>query len=222
MTNPNNFVVPEHKLVFFGTPKTASSSQKKAVALTFGRLAPDEVKGEGKGGGLPLKVVNKRFEFWPKHKVDEVQQADAEWLSFVVVRNPYDRFVSLWNERVRPRERGHWKRNMPGGLSLEELAEWLSDKADDEVDHHCRTQASANAIDGRMVPKVVMRFETLAEDWKGTQRLVRERTGHDLPDLDRLRDGERKNSYRDVMTDRCRALVEQRYAEDFALLGYGW
>lgn len=220
MANPNNFSPPGSKLIWFGLPKTASSSQKKAVALSFGFLAPHEVKAKG---SLPLKVVNKRLDIYSLSEVRDLQRRDPEVLSFCTVRNPFDRFASLWNERIRGRPRGDVKRGLPGGLSMEEFAEWLAERPrDSEVDHHCHRMVTKTVLDGEFVPHVVLRFERLAEDWEQCRRVVRERTGRKLMDLEHLRNGRRHNHYRELYTERCRRLVAERYAEDLERFDYAF
>lgn len=215
--NPNNYSPPGSGLIWFGLPKTASSSQKRAVALSFRLLAPDEVKGNG----LPLKVVNGRLDIYSLSEVRDLQRENSGIISLCTVRNPFDRFVSLWNERVRGRERGTIKRNMPGGLSLEEFAEWLHARPyDPDLDHHCHRMVTKTVIDDEFVPHVVMRFETLSEDWRECQRMVKERCGVDLLDLDHLRNGKRASHYRDLFTTKARRLIAERYAEDLDRFGY--
>lgn len=216
--NPNNFSPPGSGIIWFGLPKTASSSQKKAVALTFGLLSEEEIKTSG---GMPLKTVNKRLDIYSLAAVHGIQCADPAILSFVTVRNPYDRFVSLWNERVRGRPRGTVKRGLPGGLTLEKFSEWLFERPDDrDVDHHCHRQVTKTVLNGILVPKVILRFEELADDWTICQRVVRQRHGLELPELEHLRNGRRHNHYREVYTDRARRLIEQRYVEDLERFGY--
>lgn len=213
--HPNNWVFPEYKLAWFGVPKTASSSQKKAVAIGLGVVTPEEAPK------YKLGLANSRMTFWDKHRIAEAHK-DPEWMSFVMVRNPFDRFVSLWNERIRGRERGTWHKKLPAGLSAEEFAEWLSEHGDDEIDHHARSQTSLIAIDGRLIPTHVMRFEQMGRSWKRCQRAVEERTGIVIPKLPHLRPGKRRRGYREELSKRCRRLLERRYAQDFKLLGYEW
>jgi len=219
MVNPNNFSPPGSGLVWFGLPKTASSSQKKAVGLSFGLLGDHEIKS--KGAGLPLKVINDRLDIYTLPEVHALQQRESGIISFCTIRNPFDRVVSLWNERIRGRERGTIKRRMPGGLSLEEFAEWLGRHPDDaDLDHHCHRMVTKTVIDGVFIPRVVMRFERLIEDWRDCQRTGSERCGVALRDLDHLRNGRRVNHYREMYTPRARRLVAERYAEDLERFNY--
>ena len=189
--HPNNWVLEAHKLIWFGTPKTASSSQKKSCALTFGILEP----GEDMGGRSSLKLVNSRMTFW---KNEAIAKCGPDWISFTVARNPFDRFISLWSERVARKPTGTINKKMPGGLSATDFAKWLCDHPDDKVDHHARSQTALISHGGKILPTHIMRFETLAEDWKKTGEIVKERTGLQLHSLEHLREG-RRGAYREYI-----------------------
>lgn len=212
MANPNNFSPPGSGLVWFGLPKCASSSQKKAVALSFGLLTPEECAKKG----LPLKLVNSRLDILTPAEV-----RDRGMCSFAFVRNPFDRFVSLWNERVRPRAAGVAdKQGFPGGLSLEAFAEWLCERDPQDVNHHARSLTSKIWDDGVLVPTHIFRFEDLAADWRRCQGIVMDAAGVALQDLDHLRNGKRHDHYRELYTPRCRGLITTYFQQDLDFLGY--
>lgn len=119
----------------------------------------------------------------------------------VCVRNPFDRIVSGWAYNRRP------------GVSF---LEWLVDPQPWEV---------GVGLDFKRVPQTawawrcnhIMRFERLDEDWP---RFCEEAGIGDRP-LGRA-NSRPHAKYRDVICATARALIEDRFAPDFARWEYGW
>lgn len=130
----------------------------------------------------------------------------ADYLVFSVVRNPWDRFVSGWKYCKSTR-----------GRTLKQV---LLDPPREGHDYRHLTRPQHAILfhaDGRAVFDVLLRYESLQEDFdqlctrlgKPLQSLGRSNTGQHAP-------------YRDYFDDQTRELLAKRYARDIELFGYAF
>lgn len=94
--NLNTVLWPSKKIVYLAIGKTASTSVKRAIAVEMGRPVPE---GESPHFSPNLDYTN---------NVMEIRKLlDDGWMSLVVERNPIDRFVSWYRDKI----------NRPEGVS---------------------------------------------------------------------------------------------------------
>ena len=87
--NLNTVFWPRKKIVYLAIGKTASTSIKRAIARDMGRPVP--------GGESPHFSANLDYAL----DVDDIlKRLDDGWLSLVVERNPVDRFVSWYQDKI--------------------------------------------------------------------------------------------------------------------------
>lgn len=152
----------------------------------------------------------------------------ASYFKFCFVRNPWDRLLSAHSYLMQGRGTSefdevfatHWIR--PFGAFPEFVQRLETDAAYRSVVRryvHFRDQADYVCLPGRAEPAMdlVGRFERLDED----MGRIRARFG--LPDrpLEQVRSS-RRGDYRDAYSDRMRRTVEEIYARDIAIFGYGF
>lgn len=194
----------KYRVLFIHIPKTAGRS----IRAAFKEIDPSAEKWLP---GLPER---------PRHvTAAEVKAAFPDFASFTsiaVVRNPFDRFCSLY---YFLRGQSDYREQMESVNSLDDFAALFSGGSWVEKLYSTMPQtAYLNDANGRRLVSTVMRFERLADDaaelGKSIGRPLR------LPLRNQSnRDG---RSYRDVITPLCRAVVEQRYASDLSELGYAF
>lgn len=197
MPDPNNILISKYKTIAMLIPKCANESVKYAFIDALGlnehprRAFPTASKEMA--GGL----------------------RDKGWFVFTIVRNPFDRLVSCWADKLqadkmfKPFKRyGLWHK-----MTFDAFIERIAQMQDHECNQHWRPMSYDLLGKGEVVPAFVGRFERLAEDWK----VVQER----CPVSD-LRHANKSNHkpYREHYTPRLRDLVARRYAKDLGVFGY--
>ena len=146
---------------------------------------------------------------------------------FAFLRHPYHRTRSFHADKhtlaLRDRDARRWFiepwHGLRPGMSFAELCRWLETPcgSDAFADRHWLSQSrQVAAADGRM-PDFVGRFETLEADW----RAVTERLRMPPVPLPRLNGSAAGLAGEEDLDGESAALLRQRYAEDFALGGYG-
>jgi Sulfotransferase family len=205
------------RCVFVHVPKTGGTSIETALGMfgpwqeenrdaMFGLIHSPELVARGLGSAF-LQHLSMP-ELGALHPRGEL----AGYFSFSIVRNPWDRMVSVYR-RTDPHLLEHAGRLgiQLGGLSF---AQFLERSA--AVAHaHLADQARFVCDDSdRVLVDSLGRFETLEEDFGAICR----RLGIEAP-LPRLNTSEREG-YRGYYDERTRAFVARRYRRDIELFGY--
>jgi Sulfotransferase family/Phytanoyl-CoA dioxygenase (PhyH) len=207
-------VWPEAEMVYTSIAKVANTSIKTALLETF---VPNAPRRAPHAAHMPYLTV---------HPPSRIASQYPNYFHFAFVRDPFDRMVSFyadkilgtirgtgWNDRL---ERLGFVRNMP----FADAVAVACSHPDDRTDGHIRSQ-SFLVVDraGRLLPDLVLRFEHLEADWALLSHLVAVKSGARLAPLIRRRVSQRQST--DVYyDDERRALLVKRYRKDFEVLAY--
>ena len=202
-------------LMYARVPKVANSSIKASLC---------ELLQHDPDGGI--KTTADRF--WKNNTHGETslittQQARrlrSTHFSFSFVRNPFDRLVAAYNNKIleiddvpQPMKRMGLRHNMPFPQFIETICRCNPD----ELDNHIRPQADMLLTNGLLVPKFVGRMEHINTHWR---RLRRRMKLEGLPTLGKLPRRNVRRKGRSDIADRFNtpALIDtilERYAQDF-------
>jgi sulfotransferase famil protein len=151
--------------------------------------------------------------------------------AFSFVRNPWDRLVSCYRDKIRGEVDGYTYFTIrPGvanclarfdgfvaGMSFDEFVRTVAAIPDEDADAHFRSQHTFVTNDeGRLAVDFVGRYERLAED----VRVVEQRIGLPPIELPRLQVARAPVSYAAFYTAETQRIVADRYERDLELFGY--
>ncbi|WP_062464892.1 sulfotransferase family 2 domain-containing protein [Demequina soli] len=199
----------EPRLVYVAVAKVANTAVKAALLESY---VEDTRWRNPHAEDMPYKTA----------EPGELATTYADHTVFSVVRNPYDRLVSFWADKIVG---VGWYRRL-GALgftrnqSFAEAAAVACGLADDVTDPHAQSQvARLKADSGLLLPTELIRFERIDEDWTRLQELAAQAGARPLKSLTPRRVSQR-DAWQDYYTDEVAAIVAERYREDFDLLGY--
>ena len=230
-----------HRFVYCVVPKVACTSIKAALLPLFdvdqgGYMGVD-------GEGLRVVKVHKLFDqsnaqTTKRGLLHGLGSSSAEYGGFFVfafVRNPFDRLLSCYTEKImegarNPEDVGRRTPLAPRegetdtfykGMPFPEFVAAAAGIPDEEADPHFRSQyLCVTDWKGDLIPDYVGRFERLKEDFAHVAAEIGA-PGLELPH--RLRSKNRLGEhYRDAYDEETRKLVEGRYARDLELFGYSF
>jgi hypothetical protein len=231
-------VSTEHRFVYFVTPKVACSSIKEALLPLFS-IDTDAYTVVGKDGRTRVRP-HKAFDDAPfqlNKKAYLARESEfSDYLRFGFVRNPWDRLISCYRQKLQQRKSPDRNDNRPLqgsrsnpdafylGMPFEEFIEQVHAMPDSESDLHFKSQASifyTPQPEERCLASTIGRFESLAADFATIIEQLgltgRVTLGH------RLRSRQPgKKPYTDFYDQRLRELVAERYADDIRLFGYDY
>ncbi len=224
-------VSDERKFIYFVVQKVASSSIKTALLPLFD-LDPTKYETTQRDGSPGLKI-HKLFgesgnQIRKKQLVARLDDQYREYFKFAFVRNPWDRLVSCYSQKLNATGPGlkhpaDKDIKLYAGMPFAEFVEAVYAIPDSEADVHFQSQCEVICGPGKDNPIMadfVGRFENLAADFD----VVAERIGGGqrlrLPH--KLRSKRQSSSYTEFYDDRLRDLVHERYREDIEIFGYSF
>ena len=206
--------------VYIEVPKVACTSLKVA----FAQLLGIDLKGSG---GDPHQASFPSLACCR----DPDGPLFPDLFAFAFVRNPWDRLVSCYRDKIAGEVDGFTHCNIrPGvadclarfeafvaGMSFEEFAMAVASIPDTEADAHFRSQYTFVTNEtGKLAIDFVGRYESFRSDLEHVQQ----RTGMPNLRLPRLQAAPRRVSYRDYYTTKTRDTIAERFQEDIALFEY--
>lgn len=143
--------------------------------------------------------------------------AFRDYFKFGFVRDPLDRFISAWQDKVHQQNHFHfapdeWERMK----TIEHFAAWVA-----EQDLRDLTQTDRHiALQSRLVDlsqvDFLGRIETFAADFSEVCR----RIGVEWQEPERRNQSEPRGVTRDNASDELRSIVEEKYRRDYQVFGY--
>ena len=146
--------------------------------------------------------------------------------SFSFVRNPFDRLVSAYNNKILELD------EVPGpikamglshNMSFPAFLETIVGAVDAAMDVHLLPQSSILCLDGQLIPNFIGRLETMATDWQHLE-ICMKREGlpslGNLPEKNRRRSDDRSDVSQYFSDPGLVQLVVDRYGDDLDLF-YG-
>lgn len=191
-----------NRVIYFINPKCACTSLKAFVVTNDDRIEidVDKIGRDGAFGGIDTT---------------EDITAYSDYFKFSFVRNPWDRLVSCYVEKVLGQ--GRWEDVVGETPSFERFVRTVADIPDASSDIHWRSQY-LNLVDrdDNLVVDFLGRVETIDDG----VREVALRTGLEF-NLGHYRKSKRQ-PYTAFYSDDTRELVAKRYAVDIAMFGYSF
>jgi len=198
------FVMPQYKSIYIVVPKVANTSIRNI-----------------------LKKIDEDTFVVPKSKI---QKYKKDHFVFSFVRNPYDRIVSCYKDKVRSKKEtknnlvfneGVWK-NFPLKIKktnkFNEFMRVIKSVPDKKSEEHFKSQhCFLTDKKGNLVPDFVGKFENLDEDFK---KACKKAGVENPPELPQRNKSKRKKDYREYYDRETKKLVQERYKKDLELFGY--
>ncbi len=205
----------EKRFIFFYIPKVASTSIKKALVKA-----------------LFDKNINTRVhKFWFDEVIDVKKGEYPDYLKFTFVRNPWDRIVSCYSDKILfenvtnykykngvfRRYASKYKNLFYRGMPFEEFVRVVSGIPDEKADRHFRSQRCFLTDENdNILVDFIGRFESLSKHLAvlcGKTRL------ENMPLLHENK-SKREKDYRSLYTEETKRLIEERYKDDIELFDY--
>ena len=219
MRNTKHFILFDQLPLMYGrVPKVANTSIKATLS---GLLQEKPEKG----------MRSTSDSFWSHNTHGETklitpQEAISKRGShfcFSFVRNPFDRLVSAYNNKIleledvtKPMQEMGLVHNMP----FREFIACIVNTPDEQLDVHLLPQASILSIDGQVIPSFVGQIEHIQAHWKSLQQWMRKEglpVLSSIPEKNVRRGDDHSDLPKYYSDPEIVRFVEERYREDVEL-----
>lgn len=235
MSFPMKYIVShQHEFVYFVIPKVACSSVKASLMPLLDIYDEDTLGTVSKNGTLAYEVhglVNRSGLVRRKSRfLRELEGGEyRNYFKFAFVRNPYDRLVSCYLQKIAEGGQGLTKQDygnikIPVGMPFGEFVEAVHAIPDEESDVHFRSQYLTVCGPGperEIMANFLGRFENLREDFetvvKGIDPIKKIELLHLWPSKSR-----HSRHYAEFYDKGLQKLVYERYQQDLETFGYSF
>lgn len=208
------------KILYFQIPKSANTS----ILFSLGQIS--EWEDFPKMESFDINKKPGIQQIVKKYKIDysnKMAEKYKDYYKFTFVRNPYDRAVSCWNDKVRNKKDGFnafaaWQLNNRN-ISFEEYCKKISKINDVEANDHFRSQSYCVFLGSEMVLDWYGKIEQ-KDDWQMLQEKLWKDNRVDLPDLLKLNNKVDKDHYSCYYNSYIKNIIDKRYDIDFKTFGY--
>ena len=204
-------------LIYGIIPKAANSSIKSSLCDLLKRDAIGDVKTTAD-------------RFWRRHTYGETKLITAKQArrlrnthySFSFVRNPFDRIVAAYNNKIleidtvpEPMRKIGLYHHMP----FDEFLQLICEANPEKLDNHVRPQSEILLADGKLVPNFVGRIEHMHHHWRRLRLCMEKENLPTLGDLQQknVRRTERNDIRYYFKSKTLINLAAERYSMDFKL-----
>jgi chondroitin 4-sulfotransferase 11 len=228
------------QFIYFVVPKVACTSIKSALLPLFEfTIAGSKLMLESSSLDLDVHRLfgDSRYQINRNQLDKRINRGDCrEHFKFAFVRNPWDRLVSCYSDKIldvedtelgeppfrkMPSERGS---KLFKGMPFAEFVETVCEIPDEEANGHFVSQHEVicgSDKDNPIIADFVGRFENLAADFAVVAERIR--GTHELRLPHRLRSISRgSRPYTEFYDDRLRTLVHERYRQDIETFNYAF
>lgn len=211
-----NIVLHKYKAIYFPVPKVACSSIKKFCADTLNM----QIDGRDINEDI-------HYQHFPCVKRDQLNKIYKDYFKFCFVRNPWDRLVSFYVNKICPGKKNEetmrkffkQKRNQKWfkpGMSFDECVESVFSIPDEKADAHFVSQYIYLTDDvGNILVDFVGKFENFDNDFRYIQNVM----GINGMDIQHLMKSQHQN-YRKYYNEKTKEMTKQRYQKDINMFGY--
>ena len=225
-------VSDDRKFVYFVVQKVACSSIKNALLPLFdiNTNGYETIREDGTSGLKIHKVFDRsEHQIRKRHLIAGLNDQYKNYFKFAFVRNPWDRLVSCYCNKLSRNGRGL---NLPAdngielypGMPFAEFVEAVHAIPDSEANIHFQSQYKVicgSGGDKPILADFVGRFENLQADFDFVAKRIGGSQDLQLPHILRSR-SRRFRPYTEFYDHRLRELVRERFQEDIEIFGYSY
>jgi hypothetical protein len=204
----NNIVLHRYKVVYFTIPKVASSSLKKVCR---------ELLSENEENNYSVH----KFSF-PFATKDEIYENYQDYFKFAFVRDPWDRLVSCYFNKIHSKNEGvanTLKRyhKFWGGMTFEDFVKNVCEIEDRDANNHFKPQhLFLTDNKERWLPDFVGKLENIDKNLQ----YIHQKTGIPEFNLHKSNKNNDRSNYHNYYDQELREIVEKKYKKDIELFGY--
>ena len=214
---PELWLLDFSQLGYIQIPKVATRSIQQCLASHYVRKEKlDEPLHWDKEA---IRLIESKIAFHTtQEKISKISENN---FIFAFVRNPYDRLLSAYKNKVlQPIETGgkniFINHGITLGMPLEEFIDIVCGIPDEKIDRHLRSQSWFLTFKGKLIPHYIGHLETFDKDWNELS------VKFDLP-IPEHRNSTvnlEESTYVEELSTEIKSKIWKRYQQDFLMFNY--
>jgi len=205
-------------LAYFNIPKSACTSILRALSKMRATEdnAPTTILADGSDPIHGFYPSHAHYDYffgrWPL----DYPPLPASLIKFTFVRNPYTRFYSFYNSKIKLGQTPgdfYKKFGLKKSSSFASCVRTITSIDPNELEHHILPQSMMLCRKGELLADFIGKVENSSTDWAVIQRL----TGFEM---ELGRDNTTQGSARPIYTRELQECIYEYYRNDFELFGY--
>jgi len=212
-----HILLKNEKLIFTVIPKNANTSIKY-ILLNY--INPDALTS------VDLKNTDKFHSFTIKHFnfIDhQFCYNNPDHLRICVIRNPFDRLVSGWRDKIRNFDisRRRKRFGFSQACTFEQFINQIYRTKEENIDRHFTPQYRFITYNNEILSDRILRFEDLSNQWNKLVNEIKHVYKIELEDMTiNLNNTQGNKSYREYYNKKLRKLVEEKFQKDLNEFNY--
>jgi len=215
----NHILLENEKLIFTVIPKNANTTLKY---ILLNHINPNILSL------VDSKDTDKFHSFTLKHFnfVDhEFCYNNSDHLRISIVRNPFDRLISGWRDKIRTLDLTNFNRRRRYGFSqactFKQFIDQIYRTDERNIDRHFIPQYRFITYNDQLFSDRILKFEDLSNQWNELTNEIKEKYDIKLDDMNiNLNYTKKQRHYRDYYDDKLRKLVEEKFEKDLNEFNY--
>jgi len=215
-----HILLNKEKLIFTVIPKNANTSVKYILLKYINSDA--------------LKLIdltntdsfhNKTLKYFNFVSHEFCYHYDYDYLKICIVRNPFDRLVSGWYNKIRTLPKNNQSRKRFGFnqyCTFDKFIIQIYQTKEEDLDRHFIPQYRFITHNNRIFSDIILRFEDLSNEWNELVQDLKDSHGIKLSNMvvNLNNDTERNKDYRKYYDKKLRKLVETKFETDLNRFNY--
>jgi len=215
----NNILIEKLKSVYFFIPKVACTSIKSVIAQYLGLNNFDN--------STENTDVHHQIDF-PYIIKNEAINTYQHYFKFAFVRNPWDRLVSCYKNKITDTPNlnnityvkgvgvislnNYGVNRFYAGMSFQEFVDIIADTPDETSDDHFKSQTRIISDNhGNIIPDYIGKFENISKDFMYVLKHIR-LSEYKLPNLNKS--STQKTCYQNFFNKKTEKIILKRYEQD--------
>lgn len=198
----------EPKIVFTVIPKNANTSVKVSLLQTFYNKQVT-IQNVTTFHSQTLKI----FDYIDNQQVHSLE----DYLKIVVTRNPFDRLVSGWKNKIKDLKRPRF--GFTNACSFDDFIKIIYDTSEEDLNRHFIPQYRFVTYNNQLINNYIIKMEELDFEWPKLQELIKKEYNINLVDLPFL-NFTNSGNYKNYFSDKTKELVEDKFKKDLELFNY--
>jgi len=204
-----------YKLLFTAIPKNANSSLKYVILKTF--LNYDLKKININNPNIFHSRTLKYFKFITNQEAYDLKN----YLKIVIVRNPYDRLLSGWSDKIKDLNKTRF--GFEKSCNFNQFIKIICNTPEYELNRHFIPQYRfITTINEELIHNKIIKLEDLKTEWPKLQKLIYKRNNINLIDMPFLNSTKKSTKYQRYYNNSMIELVEDKFKRDLELFNYSF